>query len=114
MEKTRLAAEKTDIALLLVAGNGDAALDEEEMHWYRFLKEHGTPVLFVVGKTDKTRNAALRPWGSTSLPRLHLQILHARQLSTFLFQYGQLLLHTQERNIPPHKFGSSFHCWFEF
>ena len=32
MEKTRLAAEKTDIALLLVAGNGDAALDEEEMH----------------------------------------------------------------------------------
>lgn len=52
MEKTRLAAEKTDIALLLVAGNGDAALDEEEMHWYRFLKEHGTPVLFVVGKTD--------------------------------------------------------------
>ena len=52
MEKTRLAAEKTDIALLLVAGNGDAALDEEEMHWYRFLKEHGTPVLFVVGKMD--------------------------------------------------------------
>lgn len=52
MEKTRLAAEKTDIALLLVAGNGDATLDEEEMHWYRFLKEHGTPVLFVVGKTD--------------------------------------------------------------
>lgn len=52
MEKTRLAAEKTDIALLLVAGNGDAALDEEEMHWYRFLKEHRTPVLFVVGKTD--------------------------------------------------------------
>lgn len=52
MEKTRLAAEKADIALLLVAGNGDAALDEEEMHWYRFLKEHGTPVLFVVGKTD--------------------------------------------------------------
>ncbi len=35
-----------------MAGNGDAALDEEEMHWYRFLKEHGTPVLFVVGKTD--------------------------------------------------------------
>lgn len=52
MEKTRLAAEKTDIALLLVEGNGDAVLDEEEMHWYRFLKEHGTPVLFVVGKTD--------------------------------------------------------------
>ncbi len=52
MEKTRLAAEKTDIALLLVAGNGDAALDEEQTHWYRFLKEHGTPVLFVVGKTD--------------------------------------------------------------
>ena len=52
MEKTRLAAEKTDIALLLVAGNGDAVLDEEEMHWYCFLKEHGTPVLFVVGKTD--------------------------------------------------------------
>ena len=52
MEKTRLAAEKTDIELLIVAGKGDAPLDEEEMHWYRFLKEHGTPVLFVVGKTD--------------------------------------------------------------
>ena len=52
MEKTRLAAEKTDIALLLVSGDKDAVLDEEEMHWYRFLKEHGTPVLFVVGKTD--------------------------------------------------------------
>lgn len=52
MEKTRLAAEKTDIALLLVSGDKDAALDEEEMHWYRFLKEHATPVLFVVGKTD--------------------------------------------------------------
>ena len=57
MEKTRLAAEKTDIALLLVSGDKDAALDEEEMHWYRFLKEHGTPVLFVVGKTDARPDA---------------------------------------------------------
>lgn len=70
MEKTRLAAEKTDIALLLVAGNGDAALDEEEMHWYRFLKEHGTPVLFVVGKTDIRSDAqvdklAAAIWGKT-------------------------------------------------
>ena len=31
MEKTRLAADKTDIALLLVAGNGDAALDETDI-----------------------------------------------------------------------------------
>ena len=70
MEKTRLAAEKTDIALLLVAGNGDAALDEEEMHWCRFLKEHGTPVLFVVGKTDIRSDAqvdklAAAIWGKT-------------------------------------------------
>ena len=70
MEKTRLAAEKTDIALLLVAGDGDAALDEEEMHWYRFLKEHGTPVLFVVGKTDIRSDAqvdklAAAIWGKT-------------------------------------------------
>lgn len=70
MEKTRLAAEKTDIALLLVAGNGDAALDEEEMHWYCFLKEHGTPVLFVVGKTDIRSDAqvdklAAAIWGKT-------------------------------------------------
>ena len=70
MEKTRLAAEKTDIALLLVAGNGDAVLDEEEMHWYCFLKEHGTPVLFVVGKTDIRSDAqvdklAAAIWGKT-------------------------------------------------
>ncbi len=65
MEKTRLAAEKTDIALLLVAGNGDAALDEEEMHWYRFLKEHGTPVLFVVGKTDIRSDAQVDKLAAT-------------------------------------------------
>lgn len=62
MEKTRLAAEKTDIALLLVAGNGDAALDEEEMHWYCFLKEHGTPVLFVVGKRTSGRTHRWINW----------------------------------------------------
>lgn len=69
MEKTRLAAEKTDIALLLVAGNGDAVLDEEEMHWYRFLKEHGTPVLFVVGKTDIRSDAQVDKLAPPSVRR---------------------------------------------
>ncbi len=66
MEKTRLAAEKTDIALLLVAGNGDAALDEEEMHWYRFLKEHGTPVLSSWGKRTSGRTHRWINWQSPS------------------------------------------------
>lgn len=72
VEKTRLAAEKTEIAVILVAGKSAAGggadldgeahgcadaeckrvLDEEELHWYRFFKEKNTPVLLVVSKAD--------------------------------------------------------------
>ncbi len=48
VDKTRQAAEKTDIALLLCHG---ADLDMEE-EWYRRFKEKETPVILVVSKAD--------------------------------------------------------------
>lgn len=54
VEKTRLAAEKTELAVILFAGEKtDAAFDlTEELHWYLFFKEKKTPVLLVVNKAD--------------------------------------------------------------
>lgn len=52
MEKTRLAAEKTELGIILFAGEEM----EEEMHWYRFLKERNVPVLLVVNKADILEN----------------------------------------------------------
>lgn len=54
VEKTRLAAEKTEVAVILFAGEkADAAIDlTEELHWYHFFKEKNTPVLLVVNKAD--------------------------------------------------------------
>lgn len=52
-EKTKLAAEKTEVAVILAA---DENL-EEEFGWYRFFKERNTPVLFVVNKSDILENA---------------------------------------------------------
>ncbi len=46
LERTRLAAEKTELAILLIAA-GDEELDEE-LRWYRFFRERRTPVLFAV------------------------------------------------------------------
>lgn len=51
VEKTRLAAEKTEIAVILIAGE-DTADSEEELHWYQFFKKKNTPVLLVVNKAD--------------------------------------------------------------
>ena len=48
LEKTRLAAEKTDIAIILLA---DTDMDEE-LHWYEQFKEKKTPVIWVIGKAD--------------------------------------------------------------
>ena len=48
LEKTRLAAEKADIAIILLA---DADMDEE-LHWYEQFKEKKTPVIWVIGKSD--------------------------------------------------------------
>lgn len=52
MEKTRLAAEKTELGIILFAGEEM----EEELHWYRFLKERSVPVLLVVNKADILEN----------------------------------------------------------
>lgn len=46
--KTKKAAERTDIALLLC---GDGNLDEEE-RWYRKFRENRTPVIPVINKAD--------------------------------------------------------------
>ena len=55
VEKTKLAAEKTELAVIVVA---DEDL-EEEFDWYRFFKEKNTPVLFVVNKADILKNAGV-------------------------------------------------------
>lgn len=52
MEKTRLAAEKTELGIILFAGEEM----EEELHWYRFLKERNVSVLLVVNKADILEN----------------------------------------------------------
>lgn len=72
VEKTRLAAEKTEIAVILIAGEDTAGGEsdaneekhdrsgaacgrfpgEEELHWYQFFKKKNTPVLLVVNKAD--------------------------------------------------------------
>lgn len=53
VEKTRLAAEKTELAVIVAA---DEELGEE-FRWYHFFKERNTPVLFVVNKADSIENA---------------------------------------------------------
>lgn len=51
-EKTKLAAEKTELAVIVAA---DEEL-EEEFSWFHFFKERNTPVLFVVNKSDILEN----------------------------------------------------------
>ncbi len=48
VEKTRLAAEKTDIAVVLVFGD-DLSKEKE---WYEYFKERKTPVLVCISKSD--------------------------------------------------------------
>ena len=68
LEKTKLAAEKTELAVILFAGerqtldteNVDAEITfdmKEELHWYHFFKEKNTPVLLVVNKADVRTDA---------------------------------------------------------
>lgn len=62
VEKTRLAAEKTELAVILFAGESvnhdlqgtsEIVFDlTEELRWYHFFKEKKTPVLLVVNKAD--------------------------------------------------------------
>ena len=53
VEKTRLAAEKTDIAVILVSD----LRQNVELEWYRFFKKKNTPVLFVISKADVLADA---------------------------------------------------------
>jgi len=48
VEKTRQAAEKTDIAVIIFSGDEI----EEEVEWYRSFKKKSTPILPLVGKAD--------------------------------------------------------------
>lgn len=49
LEKTKQAAEKTDVAVIVVT---DAQM-EQELAWYQFFKEKNVPALFVISKTDE-------------------------------------------------------------
>lgn len=51
IEKTRQAAEKSDIGVILIT---DADMTKE-LEWYRFFKEKNTPVLFIVSKSDSRK-----------------------------------------------------------
>ena len=50
VEKTRLAAEKTEMAVILFSA--DDTDIEEELRWYQYFADKKTPVLFVVTKAD--------------------------------------------------------------
>ncbi len=76
-EKTRLAAEKTELAVILFAGEQKNCLQEkkeqgyafsqkyetseydivEELGWYHYFKERKIPVLLVINKADIRENA---------------------------------------------------------
>ena len=58
MEKTKLAAEKCDIAVIVfaVSTNCDISL---EMEWYDYFIKNKTPVVTIVNKTDVTTNEVL-------------------------------------------------------
>lgn len=51
MEKTKLAAEKTDIAILLFSEENGGEI-EEELKWYHFFKEKKVPVLPIFNVTQ--------------------------------------------------------------
>lgn len=51
MEKTRLAAEKSDIAVIMFAVSTPFDI-KEEITWYSYFKEKHTPVLAIVNKMD--------------------------------------------------------------
>lgn len=52
-ERTFLAAEKADIAIIVVAGSETPKTIESELKWDKYFKEKKTPVLYVVNKTDQ-------------------------------------------------------------
>ncbi len=57
-EKTLLAAEKCDIAVILLASSSNDDISEEK-EWYTYLLKKNVPVLMVINKLDDTLNDAL-------------------------------------------------------
>ena len=67
MEKTRLAAEKSDIAVILIsAQDAESGREKEdfadEEEWYRIFKKKSTPVLFVISKSDLYPQSQIQNW----------------------------------------------------
>lgn len=77
VEKTKLAAEKTDVAVILFAAdfieekgevdplqeNNSEMMEKhfaQELKWYRFFKEKNTPVLLIINKADLGDTKALQ------------------------------------------------------
>lgn len=65
-EKTRLAAEKTDVAVIVISAEDFKHTTEDfltehpkEASWYQYFKERKTPVLFIVNKIDLIDNAKM-------------------------------------------------------
>ncbi len=61
IEKTKLAAERADVAVLLVSGDVTSCEETkieitEELRWFSFFQKKKTPVLFVVNKADISKN----------------------------------------------------------
>lgn len=50
VEKTKLAAEKTDVAVIVFSAEEDHFA--QELKWYHFFKEKNTPVLLIINKAD--------------------------------------------------------------
>lgn len=67
IEKTKLASEKVDIAIILIAAtdyeeqNREKSFAEvygKEEEWYSYFKGKNTPILFLVSKSDMTEDSA--------------------------------------------------------
>ncbi len=53
VEKTKLAVEKTDIAVIVLSAEEGKDVDfSKEMEWFNALKSKKTPVLFIINKCD--------------------------------------------------------------
>ena len=53
IEKTKLAGEKTDIAIMVIsAENNSFAENCQELTWYEYVKKKNIPVIFIINKSD--------------------------------------------------------------
>ena len=63
VEKTKLAAEKTDLALIVFsAEKADRETYETELSWIAYFKEKQTPLLLVINKADRFDPAPLKEY----------------------------------------------------